>query len=196
VTEVLPSPAGKLDAVVTFAGHAVVACGVPEAEVRAHLDASDVGSCMAPAFLAWLGERLGVRPGVLDVVVVAHGTGRPTGRLRPLSTAVDHPRLRRARRMRSELSAWTDPDSRAIVTLGRGLARRWEISIEVDRDHRAAGLGRQLIGDALGEVFAGEPVFAQIAAGNAISLRAFLAAGFKPIGSEVFFPRAPGSSAG
>jgi hypothetical protein len=75
------------------------------------------------------------------------------------------------------------------VTVGRGLARRWEISIEVDRDQRFAGVGRGLIGDALGEVDAGEPVFAQIAAGNAISLRAFLAAGFRPIGSEVFFPR-------
>jgi len=158
--------------------------------VRARLDPADVGSCVAPDFLAWLGERLGVRPGVLDVVVAAHGSGRPTGRLRPLSNAIDHPRLRRAQRMRSEVSAWTDSGQRAIVTLGRGLGLRWEISIEVDRDHRAAGLGRRLVADALGEVFPGEPVFAQIAAGNASSLRAFLAAGFKPIGSEVCFPRA------
>jgi RimJ/RimL family protein N-acetyltransferase len=30
-------------------------------------------------------------------------------------------------------------------------------------------------------------VFAQVAPGNAASLRAFLAAGFRPIGSEVLF---------
>jgi hypothetical protein len=33
----------------------------------------------------------------------------------------------------------------------------------------------------------GEPVFGQVAPGNARSLRAVLAAGFKPIGSEVLF---------
>jgi hypothetical protein len=32
---------------------------------------------------------------------------------------------------------------------------------------------------------AGEPVFAAVAPGNACSLRAFLAAGFTPVGSEV-----------
>lgn len=33
----------------------------------------------------------------------------------------------------------------------------------------------------------GEIAFAQVAPGNASSLRAFLAAGFSPIGSEVLF---------
>ena len=33
----------------------------------------------------------------------------------------------------------------------------------------------------------GDVVFAQVAPGNAASLRAFLAAGFSPIGSEVLF---------
>jgi hypothetical protein len=42
-----------------------------------------------------------------------------------------------------------------------------------------------LLRDALGHVPAGEPVFAAVAAGNARSLRAFLAVGFKPIGCEV-----------
>jgi hypothetical protein len=47
------------------------------------------------------------------------------------------------------------------------------------------GTGRGLIGDALRLVPAGEPVFAAVAPGNARSLRAFLAAGFTPLGSEV-----------
>jgi hypothetical protein len=36
-----------------------------------------------------------------------------------------------------------------------------------------------------------EPLFAQVTPGNAASLRAFLAAGYRPIGSEVLFLRAP-----
>jgi hypothetical protein len=35
-----------------------------------------------------------------------------------------------------------------------------------------------------------EPVFAQVAPGNAGSLRAVLAAGYRPIGGEVLFARA------
>ena len=45
--------------------------------------------------------------------------------------------------------------------------------------------GRALLHDALGLVAAGEPVLAAVAPGNAASLRAFLACGFVPIGSEV-----------
>jgi hypothetical protein len=35
----------------------------------------------------------------------------------------------------------------------------------------------------------GEPLFAQVAAGNAASLRALGAAGFRPLGAEVLFDR-------
>ncbi|NEC76087.1 GNAT family N-acetyltransferase, partial [Streptomyces rochei] len=35
----------------------------------------------------------------------------------------------------------------------------------------------------------GEPVWAQVAAGNARSLRAFQAAGYRPVGSEALFLR-------
>jgi hypothetical protein len=44
---------------------------------------------------------------------------------------------------------------------------------------------RCLLSDALGLVPRGEPVFAAVAPGNARSLRAFLATGFVPLGSEV-----------
>jgi hypothetical protein len=50
---------------------------------------------------------------------------------------------------------------------------------------RVPGVGRALIREALRLVPAGEPVFAAVAPGNARSLRAFLAEGFLPIGSEV-----------
>jgi hypothetical protein len=48
-----------------------------------------------------------------------------------------------------------------------------------------AGHGRRLIRAALAALTPGETVWAQVAPGNAQSLRAFLACGFVPIGSEV-----------
>lgn len=47
------------------------------------------------------------------------------------------------------------------------------------------GRGRSLLADALTLVPSGEPVFAAVTPGNARSLRAFLACGFVPLGSEV-----------
>jgi RimJ/RimL family protein N-acetyltransferase len=42
---------------------------------------------------------------------------------------------------------------------------------------------------AAGLVPAGEPLWAQVAPGNAASLRALAAAGFVPVAAEVLFPR-------
>jgi hypothetical protein len=72
-------------------------------------------------------------------------------------------------------------NDRGLVTVAEGLAGRTEISVEAFQ----VGSGRQLIREALCLVPAGQPVFAAVAPGNARSLRAFLAEGFVPIGSEV-----------
>jgi L-amino acid N-acyltransferase YncA len=65
-----------------------------------------------------------------------------------------------------------------------------EVSVEVPAGARRAGLARSLLRDALGLVPAGEPVVAAVAPGNAASLRAFLGAGFTPIGSvQLYRPR-------
>jgi len=72
-----------------------------------------------------------------------------------------------------------------VVTLAEGLAGRREVSIEAAPDGQGRGWGRSLLVDALGLVPSGEPVFAAVSPGNARSLRAFLALGFTPIGSEV-----------
>jgi L-amino acid N-acyltransferase YncA len=76
-------------------------------------------------------------------------------------------------------------DERGLVTLAEGLAGRCEISIEAEPQGQGRGWGRSLLSDALGLVPAGEPIFAAVSPGNARSLRAFLAVGFVPIGSEV-----------
>jgi hypothetical protein len=98
-----------------------------------------------------------------------------------------HPRIARARAHRTDVRAWSDVDGHAVVSIGRGLAERWELSLEIVDGQRDRGLGRALIAAGLRELPAGEPVFAQVAPGNARSLRAFLAAGFAPIGGEVLF---------
>ena len=74
-------------------------------------------------------------------------------------------------------------DDTGLVTLGIGLVDRVESSIE-RFEGAPAGTGQRLIAAGLGVVVAGQPVWAQVAPGTAASLRAFLRAGFGPVGSE------------
>jgi RimJ/RimL family protein N-acetyltransferase len=85
------------------------------------------------------------------------------------------------------VKVWTDPDRRAVLVVGRGLAGRLEVAFEVDPDWRGHGLGRALVTTARTLVPEGEPVFAQVAPANAASMRALLAAGFRPLGAELLF---------
>ena len=76
-------------------------------------------------------------------------------------------------------------DDVGLVTLGSGLVGRLELSVELlSAEKYGAGAGTRLISDGLAEVPAGELVWAQVAPGNAASLRSFLRAGFVPIGAE------------
>jgi hypothetical protein len=175
----LPGLPGGNRAIVALTGHAFIA---------ADLDASDFdgieldgfGAALAPAaVLRVAGDG---RIGVNDVTLVAPGTGRGTSA--PTTTAWDdHPRVRYARQLRSNVVV--RGDDRGFVTLSEGLAGRTEMSIELADPASSAGLGRRLILDAVGGVPEGEYVFAAVSPGNARSLRSFLAAGFVPIGSEV-----------
>jgi GNAT superfamily N-acetyltransferase len=93
----------------------------------------------------------------------------------------------RALRLRAEVAVYAAADACGVVILGRGLAGRRELSFEVAPEYRGRGLGRRLVAAALALVPEETPVFAQASPGNAASLRALLAAGFLPIGSEVLF---------
>ena len=187
--EVMPPPAGPADAVVGFTAHHVVAAPVDAGEVQDLLDSDDLGAPMRPAFLFWRGSRLGAEPGSLDVVFAAVGqsAARHPG-LRPV-TDTSHPRVQRAMQYRTDVDVYADPDGRGILVVGAGLDGRTEVSLEVDRAHRGSRLGAALARASLGLVAEGEPVYAQVAAANASSLRAFLSAGFRPIGAEVLFLR-------
>lgn len=180
---VQPALGRGLEAVIGFTGHGVVATSLPAAAVLERCG-DGFGGCFQPAFLCWLAGPWGTL-GSLDLTLV--GRGRGNGRL-PRRDDVDaHPRVQLARRLRTDVEVYGD--ERGVVTLASGLAGRRELNIEVPSDRAGRGIGRALLGDALGLVPAGEPVFAAVAPGNARSLRAFLAVGFSPIGCELVLER-------
>jgi hypothetical protein len=168
-----------LEAVVGFTGHGVVATALSEAAVLAR-GVDGFGSCFEPSFLCWLAGPRGWLDSI-DVTLVARARGR--GRLPRRTDLDDHPRVRHARRLRTDVEVYGD--ERGLVTLATGLAGRRELSIELPSEHQGRGIGRSLLYDALGLAPAGEPVFSAVAPGNARSLRAFLALGFAPLGSEL-----------
>ena len=190
LVEVWPPPPGAVDAVLAFTAHHVVAARVDPDLVAARLPDGDLGAPMSAGFLSWLGERLGRQAGSLDVVVAAEGLGgTPPLELRAGVDPERHPRVARALRYRDGLEVWTTADGAGVLVLGRGLAGRREVSFEVDPGRRNRGLGRLLVAAARHLTPPGEPLFAQVAPGNAASLRVVEAAGLRPIGAEVLFHR-------
>lgn len=184
----LPAPEPYRGAVVAFTAHSFIATDVDSDELTVQLPSDDFGAPVSAPFLAWLGQRIQTAPGVLDAVLVHFGGGDGVGLpLVPRDDLAEHPRVARARGQRSDVQVFSDPDKRGLVTLGRGLVGRWEISLEIHEVARGAGLGRAMLVAARARVPAGQLIFAQVSPGNARSLRAFLAAGFRPIGSEVLF---------
>jgi hypothetical protein len=189
--EIMPAPPGPADAVVAFTAHTIVAADASSEEIADHLNKNDLGAPMKADFLHWLSRRLNSEPGSLDAVFVALGAAgdaiEPT--LVPNERLRHHPRIVRATRYRNDVRVFADPDERAVVVLGRGLAGRWEAGFEVDPAHRNGGVGRSVVAAIRTLVSPGEPIFLQVAPGNAASVRAIIAGGFSPIGSEVLFVR-------
>jgi GNAT superfamily N-acetyltransferase len=186
VTEVIGAVAGARAAVLSFTAHHVVAADVPADEVHAAVDPTNLNGPVAPGVLAWLAERTGLRAGSLDVVLawVPERAAAPSAAVREVD-AGEHPRVVRARRWRRDLRVFAGDDG--MVVLGRGLAGRLELSVEVAADRRDRGLARRLVPAALAAAAPREPVFAQVAAANAASLRALQPAGFAAVGAEVLF---------
>lgn len=179
---VLPAPAPGTGAVVAFPGHVAVASDLDPGWVRDQLPDGDLSAPLNPPFLRACEEKLGLRVNNLDALLLAPPAPGPADLpLREVADA-DHPRVRRARRYRPEVRIWTTGGG--VLVLGRGLAGRWEAAIEVDPSHQGRGLGRALAAAARGLVPGDRAVWAQVAPGNASSLRTFLAAGYQPVGAE------------
>ena len=155
-----------------------------ESWLAATLDGS-LAAPMSAGFVVALERQLGLHAASVDVLLAAHGTGDDSSLVEAEGEA--HGRVRRALRSRSDVRVYGGPG--AVVILGRGAAGRREVAIEVDATARRRGVARRLLAEALHLVEAGEPLFVQVAPGNAAALRAALAAGFTPIGGEVLLFR-------
>ena len=180
---VVAPPPGLRGAVVAFTGCTFVAADVDEAEVRARLGPNRLVGPVLPTFLAWLADAIQGTPLNHEVVLAALGTGETDGSLRSDPDWRSHDRATHGASLRTEVAGWRTSDG-GIVLLGRGLLGRWEVAYET-ADGAPPRSGRALAAAARGLVPPGEPVFAQVAPGNARSLRATLAAGYVPIGGEV-----------
>ncbi|KUM67517.1 GNAT family N-acetyltransferase [Streptomyces curacoi] len=183
-TTVVPQPSHRNAGVLAFTAHSVVFTDEDPAWVYDTLRAMEcdaLAAPMNPRFLAALTERTGRMCETVDAVLVGSPLpGEPPLALKEIKDA-GHPRIRYARGRRDEVRAWTAQGG--VLVMGRGVAGRLEVSVEVDEDVRHRGLGRLLVTAARHLV--GEPLWAQVAPGNARSVRAFQAAGYRPVGAEL-----------
>ena len=189
-TEVVPQPPGPVAGLLAFTGHHVVAADVDPAWVASLLPDGDVVAPVQPAFVAALAERLGRTFDAYDLVLAAPALdGPPPVDLVRVDDLSHHPRVARALRYRTEVTAYETAGGEGMVLVGRGLAGRWETAFEVAPGARGRGLGRALATAARHLVPAGEHVFVQVAPGNVSSVRAILAAGgYVAVGGELLFP--------
>ncbi|MCM2387791.1 GNAT family N-acetyltransferase [Streptomyces albipurpureus] len=186
-TTVVRQPSARDCGVLAFTAHSVVFVDEDPIWVRERLAATPtdpLAASMHPAFLSAMLARTGRSMDAIDVLTVAAALpGAPDVEL----TEIDdhgHPRVARALRYRDGVRAWKADGG--MLVLGQGLAGRWECSVEVDGSARGRGLGVALA-RAARQLVPGEAVWAQIAPGNARSVRAFQRAGFRPVGSEALF---------
>ncbi|MGA7759624.1 MAG: hypothetical protein WCA90_10630 [Ilumatobacteraceae bacterium] len=183
LVDVMAPMHGEQHAVVEFTGHAVVLTDRDPDELLAR-GADGFGGSSHPDVVRWLAGRAGWI-GSHDAVLVACGTGG--GDLPESDAHETHPRVRRSREHRRDVRVYADDGG--LVTIGRGLVDRLELSVETFPGAMTAGTprsgaGRRLIAEGLARVDTGALVWAQVAPGNAASLRAFLSCGFVPIGAE------------
>ncbi|MEU1040996.1 GNAT family N-acetyltransferase [Streptomyces sp. NPDC005551] len=186
-TTVVPQHSARDAGVLAFTAHSVVFTDEDPAwvhETLRALDCDPLAATMNPRFLAAFMDRTGRSTDTVDLLTVAAPLpGEP-----PLAlTEIDdpgHPRVVRARKRRDDVRVWAAGG--AVLVLGRGVAGRLEAAVEVPESVRHQGLGRALAAAAR-QLSAGEPVWAQQAAGNARSVRAFQAAGYRPVGAEALF---------
>ncbi|MPY64336.1 GNAT family N-acetyltransferase [Streptomyces spongiae] len=183
-TTVVRQHAHRDAGVLAFTAHSVVFTDEDPAwvyETLGSLECDALAATMNPRFLAAFLARTGRSTDTIDVMNV--GTrlaGEPPVALKEVSDP-DHPRVVSARKRRDDVRVWAADGG--VLVLGRGIGGRWEAAVEVDEAVRHRGLGRALAAAARHLVPDGH-VWAQVAAGNARSARAFQAAGYRPVGAE------------
>jgi GNAT superfamily N-acetyltransferase len=185
---VVPAPSPREACVVALTGHIVIAADVDPAWVAERIPPGDLSAPTNPPFLSALEEFTGRRVNAIDAMLLAPALTDPAERTLAtvgLTELTDHahPRVERAWRYRDDVRVYGDEHGGLVLT-GRGLAGRLECALEVPEGFRGHGVGRRLARAALALVPSGTHIWAQVTPGNAASLRTFLAAGYKPVGSE------------
>jgi GNAT superfamily N-acetyltransferase len=183
---ILPQPSPRDCGVISFTAHSVIFADADPSWVSAQLPDGDLGAPMNSRFLQALSAHTGRRARGVDMLCLTESLpGRPRLRLARCA-APSHPRVGLALRSRDNVMTWVADGG--LVLLGRGVAGRWEVAIEVEPDHRGRGLGRELAAAARHLIPAGAPLWAQISPGNVASVRAFFAAGYEHVGAEALLP--------
>lgn len=183
-----------VEAVVALTGHAYLAVGddVDDATLAA-LRPDGFGGAHHPRVVTALAA--GGWVDALDVLLAAGGGGlavRPD-RLVQRHDLADHPRVVAARALRSDVRVLGRPGPDAsLVTVSTGVAGLTELGAEVT----AGTDGARLVADVVATRPAGSTVLAAVAPGNARSLRSFLRAGMRPVGSVQLYRPARGGRAG
>lgn len=176
--------------VVAFSGHAAIC--PPDDFTDEQLDAlgaNGFGGAHNPRLITAMAGPNGWID-ILDCVFAGAGTGAGSDLLVPRPDLAGHDRVVRAGWIRSDvkvfgLEEWDD----VVVTIANGLGRLPEMSVELGGKARRIGLSDNVIRAALDLVPAGEPVLASVSPGNVASMRAFIRAGYEPVGSvQVFRP--------
>jgi hypothetical protein len=133
-------------AVVAFTAHYLIATSAPEDWLRAALAPDGLLGPMSPRFLTALGDKLDRRDDGIDLLLAATGLGgRST--LREIA-GEEHPRVSRARAQGEDVRVFTDPTGAATAILGRGLADRTKVAIEITPNRRNQGVTRQALTEA------------------------------------------------
>lgn len=176
----IPQPSSRDAGVIAFTAHSVIFADVEEGWIRSRLPDGDLSAPLNPPFLSDLERRLGRTVNNVDLLALATPCAGPPPVALTELVGSGHPRLDRALVFREDVRAWTCDGG--ILIVGRGVAGRREVAVEVEPSARGRGLGRTLARAARHLV--AEPLWAQIAPGNAASVRAFLAAGYAPMGAE------------
>ena len=178
---IIEPPDERSVGVFAFTAHHVISADVDPDWVRSVLPADDLSAPLNPPFLEALAASTGRMVNNIDAVFVA-APGPHTELELSLAGKPNHARVDRAHEHRTGVQVWVADGG--VIILGRGVAGRLEVAVEVDEPVRGRGLGRALFAAARGLVPAGQSLWAQVAPGNAASMRAVLAAGFRPIGAE------------
>jgi GNAT superfamily N-acetyltransferase len=189
----VPQPSVRDAAVLSTTGHVIVAADVDPRWLAEHYPHGRPGEAFNPRFLGALEVVTGRRVNNIDILLMA--AARPGRSGVSLAAVHDHthPRVRRASRYRDHVMVFTCEGG--VLAIGRGLAGRWEVGLEVGPAHRGKGLGRAMAEAAAHLTPDGAPMWAQVAPGNAASLRAFLAAGYRPVGQEALLVTHRGEAA-